>query len=550
MKNYLNMNKISYTLMTLLFSVFLSCSDDFLDQETRDFISPNDLYVDEAGFDAGLNGLYALARIERAGMPKSDNSTGTSNNLVAAMMMGGTDIIYANRPWSSERYLNDWNDQILSAASQTYFTRTWNWLYKMINGANTIINRAENADGLDIDEATLKRIIAEARTFRAWAYRHLIFLFGDVPLNVEESLGENVRLDWERNSVAEIRAQMKEDLEFAVQYLPENHSEDGKLVRAVAQHYLTELLIIQQDYDGAINTALEAINGPQSLVTSRYGVKTDKPGTPFTDMFLDGNSNPSEGNTEALWVFQNGFEIEGGEGNNIMRRWFMSEYSSTSGGAPGLAITVARGGRGQTRLSATKFMLDLYDRDADNKVIDDRGGEFAWRTYFTVIEEDPSSAGNVGDKIFLDFTPVDPLGDRFRPYIRKWDWSHEINVRESRCYNNQIYLRLADTYLLLAEAYHLSGDDVNAAFYINELRNRANAPLVSAGDITLDFILDERARELFSEEQRRYTLLRTNKWMERTNLHNKITDRDKLYPIPQEFIDSNLDNPIQNNPGY
>ena len=567
MKNYLNLNKKGNIVLMLILFTFFSCSEDFLDQETRDFIAPDNLYVDEQGFDAGLNALYALARAERAGVPTSSTSIGTSNNLTASMMIGGTDIIYGNRPWSSERFLNDWGDDVIGSSSQTYFTRTWNWLYRMINGANTIINRAENqGSDLNINEDSLRRIIGEARTIRAWCYRHLTFLFGDVPLNLEESLGENVRLDWDRSSVSKIREKMKEDLEYAAQYLPENHISNSKIVRAVAQHYLTELLIIEQDYDAAITTALAAINGPKSLINFRYGVNASNNGTPFTDMFLHGNSNPSEGNNEALWVFQHAFEVEGGEGNNIMRRWLMSEYSSSSGGAKSLEVTVARGGRGNTRLSATKFMLDLYGERDNSGILmenDDRGAAYAWRTFFTVIANDPSKAGNVGDVITLDFTPLDPLGDRFRPFTRKWDFdtnnvidgNEPASDRLSRSYNDQVYLRLADTYLLLSEAYHLNGDDLSAAQYINDLRTRANAPLITASDISLDFILDERARELFSEEQRRYTLLRTKKWIERTNLHNvnasgKITERDKLYPIPQEFIDSNLDNPIQNNPGY
>ena len=217
--------------------------------------------------------------------------------------------------------------------------------------------------------------------------------------------------------------------------------------------------------------------------------------------FLDGNSNPSEGNNEALWVFQHAFEGEGGEGHNIMRRWLTSEYSSSSGGAKGLEVTVARGGRGNTRLSATKFMLDLYgERDAYGilNANDDRGGIYSWRTFFNVIANDPSSAGNIGDVITLDFSPVDPLGDRFRPFTMKWafdtnnviDSNEPASDRLSRSYNDQVYLRLADTYLLLSEAYHLSGDDQSAAQYINDLRSRANAPLISASDISIDFILD------------------------------------------------------------
>jgi len=542
----------------LMFAGLYSCSDSYLDQETPHIIAPDNLYVDEAGFDSGLNGLYSLARIVRAGAPTNSEPSGASNNLVCAMMMGGTDVIYGNRPWNNELFLNDWGDQVVGNDASQYFERIWNWLYETINAANTIINRAENTSGLDIDPVTLDRIDAEARTIRAWAYRHLTFLFGDVPLVLEESAGENIRLDWERNSVAEIREQMKEDLEFGVNHLPLNHLNDGKIVKAVAEHYLTELLIIEGDYPTAISVALDAISGPYSLVTSRYGVNINNSGTPFTDMFLNGNSNPSQGNTEGLWVFQYAYETEGGEGHNIMRRWFMSEYSSTSQGAPGLEVTVERGGRGQTRLSATKFQLDLYGtRNANNELVnpDDRGGEFAWRTYFTIGEGDPSSAGNIGDKIYLDFTKVDPLGDRFRPYTRKWDYANEIDPQISRSYNDQVYLRLADTYLLLAEAYFKNNDPVNAAIYINEVRQRANASLISSSEVTLDFILDERARELFSEEERRYTLLRNNEWERRTNLYNinasgKMIDRDKLYPIPQSFIDANLDNHIDNNPGY
>ena len=95
----------------------------------------------------------------------------------------------------------------------------------------------------------------------------------------------------------------------------------------------------------------------------------------------------------------------------------------------------------------------------------------------------------------------------------------------------------------------------DAAEVINKLRRRANASEISAGDVTLDFILDERSRELFSEEHRRYTLLRTGKWFERTKLHNKvaspnIVERDKLFPIPQRVIDANLTKEMEQNPDY
>ena len=526
----------------------VSCGEDFLDQDGPHIITAENLFTSIDGFDNALNGLYAQVRRERGGA-----TFGSSNGLLITPALGGTDIIYANRPTGSERFLNDWGDVINPGTTHT--RRVFNWLYEVIGTANTIINRAEEAPG-DIPEDELNRAVAEARTIRAWAYRHLTFLYGDVPLILEEANGSNIRTDWERTPVATIRMRMQEDLEFGVQFLPENFINDGKIIRAVAQHYLAELHLTNDDLDAAISVAEAAIDGPRSLITSRYGVASGQPGAVFTDMFLDGNSNPSEGNTEALWVFQNELDVNGGNGHNIMRRWLMSEYSSTSGGAPGLAVTVERGGRGQTRLSATSFMLNLYDTNVEGDIIDDRGGHFAWRRFFTYIEEDPIPDGKVvGDTIFLDDSETDPLGNRFWPYTRKWDYAFDADPRTSRSFNDQVYLRLADTYLLLAEAYFKNDELARAAQMINDLRMRANAPLIAEGDIDLDFILDERARELFSEEHRRYTLLRTNKWLERTRAHNtvagpNIQDFNRLFPIPQDFIDTNIDNEIQNNPGY
>ena len=109
--------------------------------------------------------------------------------------------------------------------------------------------------------------------------------------------------------------------------------------------------------------------------------------------------------------------------------------------------------------------------------------------------------------------------------------------------------------MLLAEANFKLGDLQGAADAINALRTRAKATTITPAQVTLDFILDERSRELFSEEERRYTLLRTNKWVDRVKLYNvlaspRVTDRDKLLPIPQDVIDANRTSPMTQNPGY
>jgi hypothetical protein len=141
------------------------------------------------------------------------------------------------------------------------------------------------------------------------------------------------------------------------------------------------------------------------------------------------------------------------------------------------------------------------------------------------------------------------------PYSRKFDHCDPQNPSSSTSNKDEPYLRLAETYLLKAEAEFKLNQPDQAANTINILRRRAKATDITAADVNIDFILDERSRELIFEEHRRYTLLRTGKWLERTRLHNKnggqnISDRDVLFPIPQIVIDANLTSPMPQNPGW
>jgi hypothetical protein len=99
------------------------------------------------------------------------------------------------------------------------------------------------------------------------------------------------------------------------------------------------------------------------------------------------------------------------------------------------------------------------------------------------------------------------------------------------------------------------------------VRRRASAADVAAANVTIDYILDERARELYGEEQRRRTLVRLGKLVERTRLHNNyltghpngathmgvgatIQPHHELYPIPQQVINASVGGGITQNPGY
>ena len=116
-------------------------------------------------------------------------------------------------------------------------------------------------------------------------------------------------------------------------------------------------------------------------------------------------------------------------------------------------------------------------------------------------------------------------------------------------------LRLAETYLLRAEAFLMKGDKEKAANEINEVRNRAHTSEVVASEVTIDYILDERARELVYEEFRRITLGRLGKYVERVRKYNtlngpRVEDYHELFPIPYSAIEANKDAVLEQNPGY
>lgn len=537
----------------------VGCSEDLLDERPPHLITTETLYVNLAGFESGLNGLYALVRKEREGRDGN-------NALRAEMFFTGTDNIAPNHSGNFSRVAERWNE--LNTPFDADISGNFEWLYKVVNAANTIINQAEEKSDVDwsggsaTEEQNKNRVIAEAKAMRAWAYRHLTYGWGDVPLTLEESLGSSIKTDWERTPVEKVREQMRADWRFAAQYVDVEPKIRGRITRGAVQHYLAELYLAMGKPDSALVWADECINTPEyKLVTERYGVRSAEAGVPFMDMFYEGNSNREEGNTEALWVWQWEFQTIGG-GGSIMRRWQTNRYETIKiGGISPLQFTMDRGGRGIGRIAPTKWAIDLYDAN------DDRGSHYAIRKFFTLrdaAQNAPAPADNLPPGMnYGDIIPMkwpEELSPSYRskadwPTSRKFESTPVSNLQEAAQFNDQVYLRLAETYLIKAEAQLLLGSPEDAAETINILRNRAHADEVTGADIDIDFILDERSRELLFEEHRRHTLVRTGKWLERVKLYNKnggqvATERDALFPIPQSVIDANLTKKMPQNFGY
>ena len=184
---------------------------------------------------------------------------------------------------------------------------------------------------------------------------------------------------------------------------------------------------------------------------------------------------------------------------------------------------------------------------------------------------------------------------------RFWKFSddkHPYAEDAANLYNDTDWylIRIAETYLLRAEARLAQGNKGGAANDLTTVRNRAGASNVSAGQVDIDYILDERIRELFGEEQRWITLSRlsnnkkadtyisdcypvnngttSNVLYKRTRDHGygyeanergretyvdamgktrhipNIKPYNYLLPIPTQIIQSNKDVEIPQNPGY
>eukprot|EP01089_Gocevia_fonbrunei_P013728 TRINITY_DN357_c0_g1_i6.p1 TRINITY_DN357_c0_g1~~TRINITY_DN357_c0_g1_i6.p1 ORF type:complete len:175 (-),score=32.69 TRINITY_DN357_c0_g1_i6:57-581(-) len=154
----------------------------------------------------------------------------------------------------------------------------------------------------------------------------------------------------------------------------------------------------------------------------------------------------------------------------------------------------------------------------------------------------------------------DEYSERLFPSMNKWIDPTRPDRQKVNGQRDFILMRLGDAYLLRAEARLQQSDPSGAAQDINVVRMRAAVPgqevasQITASDVDLDFLLDERARELTGEGWRWWDLARTGKLVERTRMHNpgaapNIQDYHVVRPIPQEQIDRTLGGYPQN-PGY
>lgn len=544
-----NIIKASLALITL---ISLGGCEKFLEEDLKTELAPSNTYTSTYGFEVGSAGLYALTRSEY-------NTYGE----------GGAFIHNGAAPYEALQAATDIADVINSDASLMAFANLtlrpterfvgtyWNWAYSVISSANLMLVYSEQNTNWDSPTDKV-RFQAEARFFRAYAYRTLVYLYGDVPY--VETILYNFQLNFTRTPKAEVIAHMVDDLKFAVEHLPENPDQvkDGKLTKWAASHLLSEIYLLQGDYPAAEKAALAVINSKYyNLMKTRFGVNKDKPGDVFSDMFLENNQNRlTSGNRESIWVLQFQFNVVGGGTNSDdwTRRAWIPNYSSING----FVLADTLGGRGIAQLVPMKWWVGTARTNADGNVpgIFD-AGDIRNSNYNIKRDWYYNNSGDAS--LFGKRAPITEqtwfTTKTLFPAITKFFYGRVENLSLTGSYKDRMKFRLAETYLLLAEAYLGQNDPQKAADAVNEVRDRAGATLVSAAEMDMDYLLDERIRELVGEESRRFTLVRTKKYVDRVKLHNpaiadKVKEEYALWPIPQGIRDANRDAPFPQNPGY
>lgn len=563
------MKTIKYGVCLLLsMFTFVGC-DDFLEEKPLDFYSPENSMVTSEHFQSSLNFLYNKVRKQIFEM---DPDTRLA-------FYYATDFAHNSTDYYKPAKLNDYVSTMVPTSSIP--KNMWNETYDVISNANVILNRIEQTAQVNAENKAI--ISGEAKFFRAYSFRTLAHLFGGVPLILEEITIP--RRDYVRATREEVYKQAKQDLEDAVAVLPDIESvKDGKVSKQLALHLLAEIDISLGLYEDAIKAASDVISHPAlQLMSERFGSRQTEEGDVYWDLFRLNNQNRTSGNKEGLWVLQYDYLNSGSTVSSNFGGYFIIPFYQnimiTAKNSAGedisttafAGITDGRGGRGIGWVQPTKHFFEeiwspndirnseyniMHDVRIDNADSPAAGKWFvkdgyykqadSIRQWYPIITKF-SRMNNFPEDFWLRDGNGNPLMTMFG--------EHLMSNSANSSYKDEYLFRLAETYLLRAEAYIMKGDKASAAADINIIRKRAHAEPVGVEDVDIDYLLDERLRELYGEELRMLTLCRMGKLVERNRKYNPVTgksieDYHNLWPIPYNEIERNTEAVIEQNPGY
>ena len=502
-------------------------------------------YSTPQGFDAAVNASYEELR----------NWYGQEMGMT--MTVFGTDE-FTKGADGGHKHFNDYTTALNGDA--TYTRDMWRNFYRAINTANTVITRGPTVKtGSAYPEARRDIRVAEAKYLRAFYFFTLVRTFGDIPLPVEETAGPMTEAT--REPVAKVYDQIIKDLKEAEAALPATQSDYGRATKHAAQNLLGLVYLTR---GAASDFALAEAEFKKVIASGLFSL------TPrYSDLWRFGN----ERNSEIIWSVQYTPDpLTTGPGNKS-HLYFIMAYELL----PGMQRDLANG-RAFKRFRSTNYLLNLWDRTKDTRYEDSYTVAYLSNNAASIPKVNGVAKWNLGDTaVFLPGYEMTAAEKAARPYNvynpsqytdalfpsfnKKFIDPNRLTVNDERGSRDFYVFRLADTYLLLAEALVRGGKASEAVQYVNLVRRRAAKPGVApasmdvtVAEMNIDFILDERSRELAGEQMRIYDLLRTGKLQERLTKYNSAAAagfkaHHVLRPIPNEQI-TLTSNTFPQNPGY
>jgi len=485
----------------------ISCSKEFIELDPLGQPLVDSYYSNE---DEAFSGLVAAYDI----MGKQSKSF---ENMITMMNAGSDDHFAGGGGPSDGTGIQSFSNYTIDPA--TIPGSFWNDYFQGIFRTNILLQKLPD---VPMDDALRTRFTAEAKALRAYYYFELVRLFRNVPLFTEPILTSEI-YTVEQVAPEAIYAQIETDLSEALPDLPlritDLENEAGRFTQGSAQALLGKVYL----YEGKNQLAAQQfaeVNGMPGE-TSKYGYKlVDN----FADLFSLTNEFNSESIIElaATSLANVSYDTWGGgqnEGNTVNQMVGPRGYSVTAGSsAPDYA-------GGWSFNTVTQGLYDVLKGDPrfDATIADLKALQAAGEANYT--------PGNRDTGYFLK---------KFMPL--KSDQSTGGGNVELNYKQNVYIIRLADTYLMEAEALGASG--ARAQALLDAVRARVG---LSPVPVSIDNIMLERRRELAGEGHRWFDLVRTGRAASVLADRGFTSGKNEIFPIPLNELENTL---IVQNPNY
>ena len=536
---------IKHSIFGVILALSLSACMKDLDQEPidPDSFTEKDVFKNATEAKGALAKIYASLSLTGQKGPSGDGDIAGADEGST----GYTRMQFYLQVASTDEAIIRWSDagvpdfhNMSWTPANTFNNAYYNRLGQQIAFANSFI---DNAQALASDPE-VGYYIAEARFIRAYAYYNVIDAFGKAPL-VTSSKAD---LKPAQNTRAElfnfVESELK-DLEGKLKAARAN--EYGRVDVVAAQALLARLYLNAKVYIGQ-DKYTDCITYAKKVIASSYSLNTtdaNNNGTAYDELFLaDNNSNGAQNE----FIFLASFD---GLNTKTFGGTAFIIHGATGGNMNASSLGINDGWSG---LTAPKEFVNKFEVSARNS----NNEPTAWKDKRAMFYTDGQTYENTDLK---DFTKSGYAITKFKNITSTGAAGKDP---EKKFPDTDLPLiRLAEVYLTYAEAVlrgGTGGDRATALGYINQLRSRAYGNAsgnIADSDLTLDFILDERARELYWEGLRRTDLIRYGKFTGGAYLWSfkggaasgvAVPDYRNLYPIPQDARTAN-DNLTQNT-GY